>query len=47
MFGGQKATDRQLDLFFHPVGPGHWTQVVRLGGKQLCPLNHLAGLHSV
>lgn len=33
----------ELVLAFHRVNPRDWTQVLRLGGKNLHPLSHLAG----
>lgn len=34
-------------LSFHHVGYRNWTEVVRLGGKHLCPLNHLVSLSTL
>jgi hypothetical protein len=31
-----------LVLSFHLVGPGDWTQIIRVGGKHINPLRHFA-----
>lgn len=46
MCGGHKTTCRNW-LPFHHVGSRHGTQLIRIGNKHLCLVNHLAGQRAV
>lgn len=39
----EHVQEEVVSFFFHHVCPGHWTQVVRPGGKYLYSLNHSTG----
>lgn len=39
---GSEVNSQESDAFFHHVGPGNLTEVIRHGHKGLYPLSHLA-----